>query len=102
MIVGVKDFVHSPLANGKRTGYKGGMNKWEYKVISNFSENALNILGDEGWELVALTLGFKEPQGNSVMAVLKRPQQPKQLSPEQQKQYAAGPVKYGQPEHEDD
>jgi hypothetical protein len=49
------------------------MKKWEYKVVSNFTEPGLNMLGDQGWELVALSLGFTQSQGNSVVAVLKRP-----------------------------
>jgi hypothetical protein len=52
---------------------ESGIQKWEYKVVSNFSENGLNVLGDQGWELVALTLASAQSQGNSVVAVLKRP-----------------------------
>lgn len=31
------------------------MQKWEYKVVVRVKDDELNILGAEGWELVAVT-----------------------------------------------
>ena len=33
------------------------MQEWEYKMVksSKFDETEINMLGDEGWELVAVT-----------------------------------------------
>jgi len=33
------------------------MQKWEYKRLAGASVADLNKLGDEGWELVAITFG---------------------------------------------
>ena len=31
------------------------MQKWEYMIVSSPNEEALNKLGEQGWELVALS-----------------------------------------------
>jgi selenocysteine lyase/cysteine desulfurase len=62
-----------------------GMNKWEYKIINIRSENyrldpnaapQLNLLGDEGWELVSITsVNFKTGATDNIAMVFKRPHQ---------------------------
>ncbi|HEY0322069.1 MAG TPA: hypothetical protein VGC66_14005 [Pyrinomonadaceae bacterium] len=61
------------------------MQKWEYKVIHGTpSEHELNLLGEEGWELVAVVDGGSEKAphdketfgawgANDVYMYLKRP-----------------------------
>jgi hypothetical protein len=60
------------------------MQKWEYKVIYGYpNEQALNKLGEEGWELVAVVAGGLEhvdeyaghptQRAEDVYAYLKRP-----------------------------
>ena len=59
------------------------MTKWEYKVINIRSENyrldpncvrELNVLGDEGWELVSITsVNFKTGATDNIAMVFKRP-----------------------------
>jgi hypothetical protein len=41
------------------------MQKWEYKVVSSLTEETLNALGEQGWELVAIYDNYE--------AYLKRP-----------------------------
>jgi hypothetical protein len=54
----------------------GAKQKWEYKVLEFTpdakTEEALNKLGDEGWELVSLTY-YPSNNRDHVLWVLKRP-----------------------------
>ncbi len=60
------------------------MTKWEYRIINIRSENyrldphaaeEMNRLGDEGWELVAITsVNFKTGATDNIAMVFKRPQ----------------------------
>lgn len=59
------------------------MTRWEYKIINIRSENyrlderkvtELNVLGEEGWELVGLTsVNFKSGATDNLAMVFKRP-----------------------------
>lgn len=46
------------------------MQKWEYKIISQFLEEAFNKLGAEGWELVGIAMDGSLRDGEK--AVFKR------------------------------
>ncbi|MDT5063343.1 MAG: hypothetical protein QOH63_3802 [Acidobacteriota bacterium] len=46
------------------------MQKWEYKNISDPSEKLLNMLGAEGWELVAVIIN---PNNAWISFYFKRP-----------------------------
>lgn len=58
------------------------MKKWEYKIINLRSENyridpnyekQLNALGEEGWEIVAITsINFKSGASDHIGVILKR------------------------------
>ena len=58
------------------------MTKWEYKIINIRSENyrldpeaapKLNVLGEEGWELVSITsVNFKSGATDNIAMVFKR------------------------------
>jgi hypothetical protein len=57
--------------------------RWEYKIINIRSENyrldpnaarELNVLGDEGWELISITsVNFKTGATDNIALVFKRP-----------------------------
>jgi selenocysteine lyase/cysteine desulfurase len=59
------------------------MTQWEYKIINIRSENyrldpnaakELNLLGEEGWELVSITsVNFKTGATDNIAMVFKRP-----------------------------
>jgi hypothetical protein len=59
------------------------MSKWEYKIINIRSENyrldpnsvtQLNLLGEDGWELVSITsVNFKTGATDNIAMVFKRP-----------------------------
>lgn len=59
------------------------MRKWEYKIINIRSENyrldtnaatQLNVLGEEGWELISITsVNFKSGATDNIAMVFKRP-----------------------------
>jgi len=68
-----------------RRGGEAGMEAvhWEYRIINIRSENyridpakesELNILGDQGWELVAITaINYKTAATDHIGMVFKRP-----------------------------
>ena len=31
------------------------MQKWEYKIVTRADESEINLLGEQGWELVSVT-----------------------------------------------
>lgn len=48
------------------------MQKWEYKMIRGWlGEDELNLLGAEGWELVAV-MAFGNANNHEIRAYLKR------------------------------
>lgn len=62
------------------------MQRWEYRVTEGeTSEDSLNALGDEGWELVGVVAGLSGPR-----AYLKRPALPfkERVTLEQRAKYA--------------
>jgi len=72
-------------AGGKSLRQGGIMDtlQWEYRIINIRSENyridpakesELNVLGDEGWELVAITaINYKTAATDHIGMVFKRP-----------------------------
>jgi Domain of unknown function (DUF4177) len=60
------------------------LSKWEYKIINIRSENyrldpeaatKLNVLGEDGWELVSISsVNFKSGATDNIAMVFKRPQ----------------------------
>jgi hypothetical protein len=52
------------------------MQKWEYRIVSTLTKEALNALGEEGWELVSVVVevsGDAYSTSSSKAAYLKRP-----------------------------
>jgi hypothetical protein len=52
------------------------MQKWEYKRVPYITENELDQLGNEGWELVSVVAdvsGDAHGMSSSFVAYLKRP-----------------------------
>jgi selenocysteine lyase/cysteine desulfurase len=59
------------------------LSKWEYKIINIRSENyrldpeaaaKLNVLGEDGWELVSISsVNFKSGATDNIAMVFKRP-----------------------------
>ena len=59
------------------------MTRWEYKIINIRSENyrldpdsapKLNVLGDDGWELISISsVNFKSGATDNIAMVFKRP-----------------------------
>lgn len=73
-----------PVSVREGPGKEGcAMTQWEYKIINIRSENyrldpnaavQMNLLGEEGWELVSITsVNFKSGATDNIAMVFKRP-----------------------------
>ena len=47
--------------------------KWEYKIVYTASEDELNRLGTQGWEVTTAYVGLTNGTGSTPYCVLKRP-----------------------------